>query len=329
MSAARPVVSTRLAGIPELVVHEETGLLAPPGDATALADALEQLIRDPALRLRCGQAGRGRMEQHFRIEKTVAPLLQLLEMSSVVRREPAAHHSVHQIAYVIDRWPDEDLPGLEHELHEMKRRSISIVPFVCELNSSARFTRAMEQWAERLEFLPDAMAIEAEWRANSALAQKLEEARASEDERAPAAIFLRQARFALALRKLLPEKRISHLHATSSRALLCSLILREIVDVTVSATIEPRPELPQSWIESALRRCEGGRLSDRKLIPHRGRPFLFDKTSRFSFPKKIIGRLEEKIGINLTRHASFWQEWSELLARWSHESAERKPKTSS
>jgi glycosyltransferase involved in cell wall biosynthesis len=329
MSAARPVVSTRLAGIPELVVHEETGFLAPPGDATALADALEQLIRDPALRLRCGQAGRERMEQHFRVEKTVAPLLQLLEMSAIARREPAAQHSVHQIAYVIDRWPDEDLPLLEHELHEMKRRNISIVPFVCELNSSARFTRTMEQWAERLEFLPDAMAIEAEWRANRALAQKLEEERANEDERAPAAIFLRQARFALALRKLLPEKKISHLHATSSRALLCSLVLREIVDVTVSATIEPRPELPRSWIESALRRCEGGRLSDPELIPHRGHSFLFDKASRFSFPKKTIRRLEEKIGINLTRHASFWQEWSELLAGWSHERAERKPKTSS
>ena len=329
MSAARPVVSTGLAGIPELVVHEETGLLAPPGDATALGDALEQLIRDPALRLRYGQAGRERMEQHFRIEKTVAPLLQLLKMPSVARREPAAHHSIHQIAYLIDRWPDEDLPLLEHELHEMKRHNISIVPFVCELNSAARFTRATEQWAERLEFLPDAMAIEAEWRANRSLAQKLEQERANEDERAPAAIFLRQARFALALRKLLPEKKISHIHATSSCALLCALILRKIVDVTVSATIELRPELPQSWIESALHQCEGGRLSDRRLIPHHGRSFLFDKASRFSFPKKTIRRLEEKIGINLTRHASFWQEWSELLARWSRKSAERKPKTSS
>jgi colanic acid/amylovoran biosynthesis glycosyltransferase len=329
MSAARPVVSTQLAGIPELVVHEETGLLARPGDATALADALERLIRDPAMRLRYGQAGRGRMEKHFRVEKTVAPLLQLLEAPSVARREPAARHATHQIAYLIDRWPDEDLPLLQHELHEMERRNISIVPFVCELNPAARFTRAMEQWAERLEFLPDAMAIEAEWRANRALGQKLEEERANEDERAPAAIFLRQARFALALRKLLGEKEISHLHATSSRALLCALILREIVDVTVSATIEPRPELPQSWIKSALRRCEGGRLSDRKLIPRAGNSFLFDKAARFSFPKQTIWRLEEKIGMNLTRDATFWQEWSELLARSNRESAERKPKTNS
>src|SRR5436190_20695388 len=42
MASARPVVSTRLAGIPELVIHGETGVLVSPGDTTALAQALEQ-----------------------------------------------------------------------------------------------------------------------------------------------------------------------------------------------------------------------------------------------------------------------------------------------
>src|SRR6188474_891902 len=69
MASARPVVSTRLAGIPELVVAGETGLLAPPGDSKALAHALEQLLGDPELRLRFGHAGRARIEQHFRIEQ--------------------------------------------------------------------------------------------------------------------------------------------------------------------------------------------------------------------------------------------------------------------
>ncbi len=77
MSAARPVISTRLAGIPELVAHEETGLLVSPGNTSAFSRALEQLIRDPELRGRYGRAGRARIEQHFRIEQTVRPLLQL------------------------------------------------------------------------------------------------------------------------------------------------------------------------------------------------------------------------------------------------------------
>ena len=64
----------------------------------------------------------------------------------------------------------------------------------------------MERVAPSLEFLPDAMVIEAEWRANPALAQKLEEDRAQQSIRAPGAIFLRQARFALVLRKLFERK---------------------------------------------------------------------------------------------------------------------------
>src|SRR5438874_8378951 len=79
MASARAVVSTRLAGIPELVVDGQTGMLAPPGDSVALAHALEQLLRDPELRLRFGHSGRARIEQDFRIGQTVAPLINLFE----------------------------------------------------------------------------------------------------------------------------------------------------------------------------------------------------------------------------------------------------------
>jgi glycosyltransferase involved in cell wall biosynthesis len=322
MAAARPVVSTRLAGIPESVVHEETGLLVSPGDTAALADALERLLRDPQLRLRYGNAGRARMEQHFEIKKTVVPLVQLLQSSSVPRPKSPAPPSIHQIAYLIDRWPDKSLPFIERELDEMTTRNIPIVPFVCELDSTSDLVALIDDLTQQLEFLPDAMAIESEWRANRTLTQQLEEARAQEEVRSPDAIFLRQARFALALRKLLLERNISHVHATSSRALVCALILQSIVDLTVSATIEPKPELPQSWIEAALRRCEGGRLSDRRLLKGLGQTFLFDRV-----PKKIVRLLGQKSGIDLTKRANFWQEWSKLLARWSRERANEEPKT--
>src|ERR1041385_6801771 len=79
MASARPVVSTRLAGIPELVVDGQTGTLVAPGDSNALAQALEQFLRDPELRLRFGKAGRARIEQHFQIERTVGPRGTILE----------------------------------------------------------------------------------------------------------------------------------------------------------------------------------------------------------------------------------------------------------
>lgn len=316
MAAARPVVSTRIAGIPELVAHGETGLLVPPGDTRAMAQALEELIPDPELRSRYGRAGRTRIEQHFRIEHTVAPLLQLFETASTEssqRRasqapsrysgapgsEPATES--HRIAYLIDRWPDKDLPLIEGELGAMKQRGVSIVPFVCELNSAVRLSRSMERMAPWLEFLPDAMVIEAEWRANPALAQKLEEERAQQESRLPSAIFMRQARFALELRRLLMERKISHVHATTSRALVCALILQKIAGVTVSATVEPRTELPRDWVKAALPRCVGGRVHDRKLFEAQNGSFVLDRSG----------------GFHLTGRTKFWQQWAELLLRWS------------
>ena len=331
MASARPVVSTCLAGIPELVVDGQTGMLVPPGDSTALAQALEQLLRDPELRLRFGDAGRARIEQHFRIEQTVAPLVEMLERSC--SRRPAgdvsasrsanessrrASHSeaATAIAYVIDRWPDRELPLLERELEEMKRRNVPIVPFVCELNSSARLTGAVERVAPSLEFLPDAMVLEAEWRTNPALAQQLEEDRAQQSSRAPGAIFLRQARFALVLRKLIQEKNVSHVHATSSRALVCALMLKKLLGVTVSATIEPRSELSREWIQNALSECVGGRLSNRKLVAQLGGAFFLDKTTFRSAPRKTLGQITQKTHIDLTTGSRFWQQWAELLLRW-------------
>ena len=61
MAAGRPVVASRVGGLAEAVVHEETGLLVPPGDPTALATALARLARDPGLRARLGAAGRERV----------------------------------------------------------------------------------------------------------------------------------------------------------------------------------------------------------------------------------------------------------------------------
>ena len=322
MAAARPVVSTHLAGIPESVVHGETGLLVPPENTMALAEALGRLIQDPKLRLHYGRAGRERIEQHFRIEYTVAPLIELLQKTPSASQRKAIHWGAatsdpatagNQIAYLIDRWPDKRLPLLDRELEEMKRRHLPIVPIVCELNSRTRYTRAMEKMAPSLEFLPDPMVIEAEWRANQALAQKLEEDRAQRSVRAPSTIFLRQARFALALTKL--QKNVSHVHATSSRALVCALILKKLLNVTVSATIEARPALPREWIQNALSECVGGRLRDRQLV--RGSSFLVDKTTFRSAPQRALGLVSQRSGIDLTAGTRFWQEWADLLTRWS------------
>jgi glycosyltransferase involved in cell wall biosynthesis len=75
MTSAKPVVSTTVAGIPELVADNETGLLVPSRDAKALALAIARLIRNDGLRVSFGRAGRLRIERNFTIENTIEPLL--------------------------------------------------------------------------------------------------------------------------------------------------------------------------------------------------------------------------------------------------------------
>lgn len=65
MGAARPVVATRIAGIPEVVVDGQTGLLVPPGDAEAIGAALARLCGDPEARRRMGEAARASVRDRF------------------------------------------------------------------------------------------------------------------------------------------------------------------------------------------------------------------------------------------------------------------------
>ena len=60
-AAGKAVVASRIGGIPELLAHGEQGLLAPPGDAGALATQMARIIHDEPLRRRLGEAARARV----------------------------------------------------------------------------------------------------------------------------------------------------------------------------------------------------------------------------------------------------------------------------
>jgi len=71
MAAGKPVVATKVGGIPELVVHEETGILVHPEDSSALANAILDLLQDKLKAKKMGEAGRVRVEEHFNISRMV------------------------------------------------------------------------------------------------------------------------------------------------------------------------------------------------------------------------------------------------------------------
>jgi glycosyltransferase involved in cell wall biosynthesis len=79
MAAGLPVVATKTEGIPEVVVHGETGLLAEPGRPEALAEAMMRLLANPDLAHRMGRAGRERAKRFFTIQAQAQAMQALYE----------------------------------------------------------------------------------------------------------------------------------------------------------------------------------------------------------------------------------------------------------
>jgi glycosyltransferase involved in cell wall biosynthesis len=71
LAAGKPVVATRVGGIPDVVRDGEDGFLVVPGDVDALADRLAQLATDEKLRARMGEAARTRVRERYSVERLV------------------------------------------------------------------------------------------------------------------------------------------------------------------------------------------------------------------------------------------------------------------
>ena len=74
-----PVVGTDIAGVREQITNGVNGWVVPPGDALALANALERLLKDEDLRSHMGQVGRDRVQQQFSTEAHVAGIVRIYQ----------------------------------------------------------------------------------------------------------------------------------------------------------------------------------------------------------------------------------------------------------
>ena len=77
MACETPVVATRVGGIKEVVVDEETGLLVPPSDPAKLGRAITRILEDPKAATRMGKAGRRHVLQHFTWDRIAQQTLEL------------------------------------------------------------------------------------------------------------------------------------------------------------------------------------------------------------------------------------------------------------
>lgn len=79
MASGKPVLASRVAGVPELVEDGVNGFLVAPGDAVDLAKKIGIMSADAALRMRMGQAGRQKVQEEFNIETEATRLRALFE----------------------------------------------------------------------------------------------------------------------------------------------------------------------------------------------------------------------------------------------------------
>jgi glycosyltransferase involved in cell wall biosynthesis len=78
MASGTPVVASATSGIPEVVIDDQTGLLVPPGEPRALADALARLLNDSSDADRIGKGGEVAVRAAFEMATSVIPLVDLL-----------------------------------------------------------------------------------------------------------------------------------------------------------------------------------------------------------------------------------------------------------
>ena len=114
MATGSPVVSTAVSGIPELVESEHDGLLVPPSNPRALAEALDRLLSDPGLGERLARAARAKIEESFSVDRGVARLVALFEPARTSASSESGFETVPRVERSAPRPEDRENPVSAH-----------------------------------------------------------------------------------------------------------------------------------------------------------------------------------------------------------------------
>ena len=77
MALNKPAIATDIPGPPEIIKHDQTGYIVPPGDVQAMANKIRVLLEDPNQAEKMGKAGRIRAEELFDVSQMVKKAEQL------------------------------------------------------------------------------------------------------------------------------------------------------------------------------------------------------------------------------------------------------------
>ena len=101
MASGLPVIVGAVGGIPELIEEGKTGFLIAPDDEQALAQKLDLLVSDRALRLRVGKAARKACQQNLNVERQLRQIMAVVDEDARGARELPLRGAVRALT----RWP--------------------------------------------------------------------------------------------------------------------------------------------------------------------------------------------------------------------------------
>ena len=258
MAARLPVVSTRVARVPEMVDDGVTGRLTPPADPAALADALRELANDPSLRTALGTAGQALCAERFSLEKTAGELsrrFQSLLVPSPVRPTDSTPPHPPTTLILSAAAAEPELTALV----EGENRDDTTPPLGVLAVSAAQ--PPGPPW---LEFLPDAIVLEAAWRANPDDAAACE-AWYSRLGSLEGETFFRDARRAVHTASVVRRRGHRHVHAARADTLLWAWLVAKLTGITASYAIESHPPVSRSLLARLIPDFAFGSLADEKL----------------------------------------------------------------
>ena len=272
MACRLPVVSTQLVGVPEMVAHDETGILVEPGDGDALARALETLSQDRELAARLGKAGAERALQLFDQRVTSAQLAEKFDavpLRTSAQRTDTSVAKPRDTVWLFKRWPGNNDPSLADELSFFATQWSDRIHLIAADAPKGK-TPIPQILLPAFEVLPDAIVLEAEWRHHPADADQLavlhRELGGSGGGGISGEDFLRQARRALHLDRIFKKRGIRHVHAARSDLAVCAWLLHRRGGYTFSVAIESDPVIGKKAVNriatdaiySSLADVEGG-----------------------------------------------------------------------
>jgi len=258
MASSLPVVSTLVTGIPEMVMHGETGLLVEPTDEAALAAAIAELTNDPAKRESMGKAGRLRAEQHFTFAQTAGVLGQMFVDKFSTTHLKGSERIATPIVYLCHQW-----------------NGTAITKDAPQIADGVRWIAEHATWPEeggdratleQIESMPDASVVESIWLRRHAERNKLEAARGKMGDAVDSLLFYQSARHAIYLADMLGKRGTKLVHAHRSDAVVTTWLLKQLMPtLKITAAIEENPALPRGLLARLLPDFDLLSMSDARL----------------------------------------------------------------